>query len=116
MLQRYVQHEPNLAKKLYAWWKHQARRFEANAWRSKSGYGVFFAMTALSCGKLCAGLQVSSYQNVVDVNDYEIGDDEDRTRWFMWELWIGCRNCDALDISSVRSSLSFKDKFLRSID
>src|ERR1039458_3977300 len=78
MLQRYVQHEPNLAKKLYAWVEAiKARRFEANAFgRANLGMACSRDDSAV-LRKLCAGLQVSVVPNVVDVNDYKIAHDED---------------------------------------
>lgn len=98
MLQRYVQHEPNPAKKLYAWVEAmKARRFEANAFgRASLGMACSRDDSAV-LRKLCAGLRVSVVPNVVDVNDYKIAHDEDPHTMVYVGVMDWLPNCDALE-------------------
>jgi polysaccharide biosynthesis protein PslH len=78
ILSRYVQHEPNPFKALYARWEaSKLRRFETAMYRR--------AVLAMACShvdtalirSLCPGIRTAVAQNVVDVSEYEVNADEE---------------------------------------
>ncbi len=78
ILQRYVEQESNPFKALYARLEAgKLRRFEASTYKRAALIMVCSRLDGELIGQLCPGLRTAVAPNVVDVNDYEMGGEED---------------------------------------
>lgn len=78
ILQRYIEQESNLFKALYARLEaRKLRRFEAATYKRAILVMVCSRLDAGLIEQLCPGLKTVVAPNVVDVRDYEMGEEED---------------------------------------